>query len=116
MKVYVIEKGLYSDRHIIAVVETEEEAEKISQVLDADYSEWDTKQLNCNRLKFIVTNLYDDSWDVEYHEYEDWFPDITETQIISDGLYCVFANSQDQARKIAQDMKAEELARKAGIV
>lgn len=115
MKVYVLEIGLYSDRHIIGVVETKEEAEKISQVLDADYSEWDTKQLNCNRLKFIVTD-YGDGWDVEYHEYEDLFPDITETQVIYDGLYCVFANSQDQARKIAQDMKAEELARKAGIV
>jgi hypothetical protein len=29
MKVYVIEKGMYSDRHIIGVVETEEEAKKI---------------------------------------------------------------------------------------
>lgn len=114
MKVYVLEQGWYSDRHVIGVVETKEEAEKISKTLDCDYAEFDTKAINTNRLRFIVADYWGE-WEAEYAE--DWrFPECTETTIIYSDCYCVFANSAEQAIKIAQDMKAQEKAREAGIV
>ena len=51
MKVYVIEKGCYSDRHVVGVTETEKEAKAICKVISgkykydkASYTEYDTKQ------------------------------------------------------------------------
>lgn len=121
MKVYVIEKGIYSDRHIIGVVETEEEAKKICEAVsgnykfdDASYTEYDTKQFVTKQLRFMVNNWYGD-WRAEYDDYD--FRSMYKTNTKEcDGLYIIYASTPQQAIKIAQDMKAEEDAKEAGIV
>lgn len=121
MKVYVIEKGIYSDRHIIGIVETEAEAKNVIKAIkcgsyDDDsisYEEYDTHQFADKRFRYNVTD-YAGDWEAEYDEYDLW-DKYKENTCESFGSYIIYANSPDQAIKIAQDMRAEELARKNGL-
>ena len=123
MKVYVIEKGYYSDRHIIGIVETKKEADEICKVLydtnsyDKDsigYSEYDTKQFQTNRLRFHVSYLYDE-WEAEYDDYDIYESYKENTETYEDN-YIIYANSPDQAIKIAQDMRTEKLAKDKRLI
>lgn len=119
MKVYVIEKGCYSDRHIIGVVETEEEAKKICKVYsddydDATYEEYDTKQFTDNRIRFVVVTD-DKTWAVRTDDYDMWSL-YKENSKVYDSEYVIYAYSKEQAVKIVQDMKAVEKAREEGIL
>ena len=121
MKVYVIEKGCYSDRHIIGVVETEEEAKKICKAVSghykidgASYTEYDTKQFTTSLLRYVVSDWYG-VWRAEYDDYD--LRSMYKTNMKEyDGSYIIYASDPEQAIKIAQDMKAEEDAKEAGIV
>ena len=124
MKVYVIEKGWYSDRHIVGVVENESEAKELCKIFnnetrhDSDsvtYSEYDTKQFRNKRLRFIVNDYGIADWQCEYDDYDLYFV-YPENSIVYDGCYVVYAESPQQAIKIAQDMKVMELAKKEGIL
>ena len=114
MKVYVIEVGCYSDRHVIGVVETKEEAEHLCGVIDdSTYAEFDTNQFKDGRLRYIVEYFWDD-WDVRldsYGFYENVYDSIEDYE----GHYVILANSPEQAVKIAQDMRAQKQAMKSGI-
>ena len=121
MKVYVIEKGVYSDRHVIGVTETEDEAKAVVRGLESSdrydsgsvsYTEYDTKKLTDRRLKFLVDGNFD--WRVEYDEWG-LYEDITENTMVYDGYFVIFAGSADVARKIAQDAYAEIKAHRAGV-
>ena len=119
MKVYVIEKGRYSDRHVIGVVESKEEAEQICKAVsghyygeDATYEEYDTTRFQNNRMRFIVYDT--DKWRVEYDDYN-LYENYKENAEYYDGAYIIYANSPDVAIKIAQDMKAEKLAKEKGV-
>lgn len=122
MKVYVIEKGIYSDRHIIGIVETEAEAKNVIKAIkcgsyDDDsisYDEYDTHQFIDKRFRYNVTD-YNGEWEAEYDEYDLW-NNYKENTCEYSGSYIIYANSPSQAIKIAQDMRAEELARKEGII
>lgn len=112
MKVYVIKKGIYSDRHVVGVVETEEEAKKICEVISskkwssdkATYEEYDTKQFQTNRIRFTV-QCFDGEWSVEYDDY-DLYSNYTDNGLVYEDFWVIYANSPEQAIKIAQDMKA----------
>ena len=121
MKVYVIEKGMYSDRHIIGVVETEEEAKKICNVISTnqeedwvEYTEYDTHQFATGRLRYRVYDCGDE-WEAIYDDYDllAMYKDNVEEY---SGSYVIYANSPQQAIKIAQDMKAEKLAKENGVI
>lgn len=122
MKVYVIEKGYYSDRHIIGIVESKEEAKSIVDAIkcgsyDADsisYEEYDTLQFSDKRFRYAVTRYSDSDWEAEFDEYDLWSNYKESIHDYSDH-YIIYANSPNQAIKIAQDMRAEELARKNGL-
>ena len=121
MKVYVIEKGVYSDRHVVAVVETEEEAKIICNGIspypeEVKYTEYDTRQFTTNRLRFHVYEWYNGSneWEAEYDDY-DLFAMYKDNSEEYNGSYVIYANSPQQAIKIAQDMKAEKLAKEKGV-
>lgn len=120
MKVYVIEKGMYSDRHIVGVVESEEEAKKICNVISihpeedwVEYTEYDTHQFVTSRLRYHVYDCCDE-WEAEYDDYNllAMYKDNSEEY---GGSYIIYANSPQQAIKIAQDMKAEKLAKEKGV-
>ena len=123
MKVYVIERGWYSDKYIAGVVETEEEAKQICDVInsgdteyynDARYSCHDTKQFITRKLRWEVEEDYMGEWSASCEEdyyigrpvqnYEDY-----------EDHYIVFADNKEVAIKIAQDIKAEKLAEKNGV-
>ena len=121
MTVYVIQKGNYSDRHIIGVVETEEEAQTICNTLkrmstwDADsiyYEAYDTKRFQTHRMRFLVDR--DLEWFVEYDDYN-LYANYKESSPIYYGYYVVYADSPEQAVKIAQDLDAEETAKREGV-
>lgn len=120
MKVYVIEMGQYSDRHIVDIVETRELAEDICERIGGDrwdratFTEYDTNHFVDRRLRYIVNELCGkwtarfDTWGI-YDFYKD------SAEFLEDE-WVIYANSQEQAIKIAQDMKAEKAAMKEGIV
>ena len=119
MKVYVIEKGWYSDRHIIGVVETEEEAKRVVEAIKngddyydnhTTYVEYDTHQFK-TLLQFKVEYLCGD-WYVEFYDLENLYDKSTE---IYEDNWIILAKDSKQAVKIAQDMRAERLARNKGI-
>lgn len=121
MKVYVIEKGAYSDRHVVGVAETKEEAEKICKAITGkykyekpSYTEYDTKQFQINQIRFQVSYFYNE-WEAEYDDY-DFYEEYRENTEVYEDFYVIYANSPAQAIKIAQDMRAEKLAKKAEII
>lgn len=123
-KVYVIEQGEYSDRHVVGVTETEEEAKTICNAIDGDscrnsgtsYTEYDTKRFSTKKIKYGVDFDEAFEWSAECIEGDSFYDEYTEN--CHDGAwydYIIFANSKEQAIKIAQDMAAEEKAREAGL-
>ena len=114
MKVYVIQKGIYSDRHIVCVVETMDEAISIKQAIinspyddDVTIDEYDTKQFQTKKIRFIANYYSNGFWDIEYDDYNCW-SNYSESTEAFDNTYIVYANSRDQALKIAQDMHAQK--------
>ena len=119
MKVYVLQKGQYSDRHVIGVTDDKRKAKKICNMIDASFSEFDTEQFqvpNCLRYEVWDERMsYTGEWIAEYDEY-DIYDEYKENAIDYDGHYIIYADSPDQAIKIAQDMRAEKLAKEKGIL
>ena len=119
MKVYVIQKGQYSDRTIVGVTETEEEAKEVVHAIDDDawITEYDTKQFKTHLIRFVVEERtwYDGNWYAEYDQY-DLYKEYKESCCAYDNTYVVYAESKDTAIKIAQDIRAQYLAEKEGIV
>ena len=123
MKVYVIERGWYSDKYIAGVVETEEEAKQICDVInssdteyynDARYEEFDTEQFVTRKIRWIVEENYINKWSA-YSENDYFGDEAIENYENYEGNYIVFADSKEVAIKIAQDLKAEKLAEKSGV-
>ena len=123
MKVYVIEKGQYSDRHVVCVVENKKEAKQICDALnasgyayrnDAEWTEYDTASFNTSLMRWLVTNYYSDDWVAEYDDY-DLYSKYTENTCDYEDHYIIYANSPQQAIKIAQDMAAQIRAQEEGI-
>lgn len=123
MIVYVIEKGWYLDRHIVGIVETEDEAQKICDAIkdnswDSDsvrYEEYDTNRFKNTRMRFVVDYEYNGSWHSKYDEYE--WNDVYNNNIESyENHYIIYANHSNEAIKIAQDMRAEKLAKENGLI
>lgn len=119
MKIYVIQKGEYSDRHIIGITETEDLAKKIVEATSdkyykSFYQEFDTDQFKDARHRYIVSN-WTDEWKAEYDDYDIYEYYGNDNKMISEFEFVIFAENQEQAIKIAQDMLAENKAKKAGI-
>lgn len=122
MKVYVIEKGQYSGRYVAAVTDNEEEAKLICEAIadknyedDATYTEFDTEQFRTNLLRFEVSYYTYDEPEVHFCEYWEWNEIKSNTRIHEDE-YVVFARNKEEALKIAQDMRAEGIAKRKGIL
>ena len=114
MKIFVIERGTYSDRHIIGVTDDKKKAEKLCNMLDASFSEFDTEQFSIlNSLRYEVYDpgsSYTGEWIAVYDDYN-IYDNYKENAIDYDGHYIIYADSPQQAIKIAQDMRAEKLAK-----
>lgn len=124
MKVYVIEKGCYSDRYIVGVTDSEETAKIIQKQYDynddTQYTEYDTDQ-----FKVVKPMCYTINYDTKTHIWRG-YPDgyhihnYTKSEYLGkEGViesYAVLANTLDQAKKIAQDMKMMRLAEENDLV
>lgn len=118
MKIYVMQKGQYSDRHVIGVTDNKDKAIKICDMIDANWSEWDTDQFNLpNVMRFTVSNPYNsytNEWLAEFDDY-DIYDEYKDNSVVYDGYYVVYADSPNTAIKIAQDMEAQIKAERAGL-
>lgn len=121
MKVWVIEKGEYSDRYVAGVVASEEQAQIIKETIEkqtaargysihVSISEFDTDQFitSDNRIQFQVELEWDGKW-FATPGFDSWFgEDTTDT-------FLVMARTPEEAIKIAQDRRAKMLAEREGI-
>ena len=119
MKVYVIEQGCYSDRHVVGVVETEQEAKEICENLlngndDAGYEEYDTKRFEMELPRFYVYLCFGE-WNVKYDD-GGIFERYKENTEDYEDHFVIFAKTKEVALKIAQDMRALRLAKEKMVV
>lgn len=124
-KVYVITRGAYSDYHICAVAATKEIAEKLQKIYSEDFwgdaiiEEYDLNETRDDVRVFYDVTFEDDRVSACFNEYGEkesiQFYKGNKSQ--SDRLIvCVRARDEDHAVKIAQDRRAEYLAKKEGVV
>lgn len=118
-KVYIITKGAYSDYHICAVASDKNMAEKLCRAYTnndrhkARIEEYDLNERPEDvRIRYCVEITDDDvevcvdDYDNKEHEFGD----------MGDFTAYVLARDQEHAVKIAQDRRAEYLAKKEGVV
>ncbi len=126
MKVYVVEHGEYSDRHVVAVVDNEEKAKLLVDRLgeEANYTMFDTEDPNLGMLfegyaRYWVIRAINGTttacrvdfslnFDSVVHEKTDH---MGRTAYVTE----VLAPTEEHAVKIANDRFAKYLAQKAGL-
>lgn len=125
MKIYVVTKGTYSDYHIITATLDEERAKKIAELCSDCYEECDVEVYEDGQetIKPIYEVVFDNkTGDVNevYTECSSYgFRHINEVRIspiVKSTYVYVFADSSEEAIKIAAEKRAEHLAKKEGLV
>lgn len=129
MKVYVIEKGYYSDRYIIGVTDSEETAKIIQKQYDenndTDYTEYDTDRFKVIKpmgysvyynTKTSVWDGYPNSYNAHNYTQSKYLGEETNLSNHTTENYAILANSLDQAIKIAQDMQMMRLAEENNLL
>ena len=121
---YVIMKGSYSDRHIVAVTCDQEKANKIKECYsdlwnEADIEEWQESDICFNNYYTINYDAIDNTYSVEKQSPE--FIEYNMNSICEyynrDGFSVnIQAENEDVALKIARDLYAEYKAKNEGIV
>lgn len=120
MKIWIVQKGQYSDRHIIGVTESEELAKKIAKATsdsyyNSFYEEYDTNQFTDKTRHRYTVSYWCNEWSADYDDYGLYEEYGNNNKMFSEDEYVITAENQEQAIKIAQDMLAESKAKKAGI-
>lgn len=121
MKLYAVTSGAYSDYHIITLQADEKKAQKIAEVLEKinydrgidveefESDEWEDDPRPVWLVRSFNGNILDIDATGSTHEG---------TKMIRNAgirLDMVKAKTSEQARKIVQDLLAEEKARKEGL-
>lgn len=122
MLVYVIETGQYSDRHVVGVTDNENKAKEICKAIEGGrlifkgttYTPYDTDQFQTQKLRYTVDFNMDDSPVCEYDDYG-YYDYHTENTLEYPGFFVIYADSPEQAIKIASDMHAEAEAERNGL-
>lgn len=118
MKVYVITKGCYSDYHIVGVSLDKARAEEIANAVSEEpeslykayVEEYDTDAF-VTGFRYHVS--YDrGDWSASIDDYDDH----QSNHAYNDRSFVVYAKDERHAIKIAQDMRAEYLAKEKGVV
>ena len=120
---YVVMKGDYSDRHIIAVTCDEQKAQKIKECYSDGYGsariqEWEESNISFANYYHIEYNKTNDSYEIEKQspEYAYEFNCIHEYYNNNGFEADIQAENKDVALKIARDLYAEYMAKNEGIV
>lgn len=123
MIVYVIETGQYSDRHVVGVTDNEEKAKQICDAINSSrgifkdstiYTVYDTDQFQTQKLRYTVDFSMGDSPVCEYDGYG-FYDYYIEKRLEHPDFFIVYADTPEQAIKIACDMRAEAEAERNGI-
>ena len=114
MKVYVITKGYYSDYHIVGVCldkkKAKEIAEAVSDLYEAYVEEYNTDAFVTGFRHHV--NYVDGIWRAGIDDYDKH----QSNYAYSDKSFIVYAKDKEHAIKIAQDMRAEYLAKQEGVI
>lgn len=120
--VYVIEKGCYSDRHIVAVTADRQRADNLARLFSDDYDSCSVEEYELDEAKtesalYTVRFMEDGTIAVNRGEYE-WHEhgDVADYPL-DDSVMRVWVRASDEehAKKAAQDRRAAYLAQKAGV-
>ena len=123
MIVYVIETGQYSDRHMVGVTDNEDKAKEICKAINdsrlifnnsTTYTPYDTDQFQTQKLRYTVDFNVDDSPVCEYDDYG-FYDHYYENVMEYPGFFIIYADTPEQAIKIACDMRAEAEAERNGL-
>ena len=118
MKVYVITKGCYSDYRIVGVSLDKKRAKEIAKAVDdskeswlyeARVEEYDTDLL-ATCLRYHVSYIQG-RWEAGADDYDEH----QTNYMYNEKSFVVYAKDEEHAIKIAQDMRAEYLAKQKGI-
>ena len=117
MKVYVITKGCYSSYHIVGVCLDKKKAKEIAEAVseeprslyEARVEEYDTDAF-VTGLKYYVSYV-DGIWYAGIDDYDEH----QSNYAYSDKSFIVYAKDKEHAVKIAQDMRAEYIAKESGV-
>lgn len=131
MKIYVVMKGAYSDRHVVTATTDPEKAKKIAEKFSDD---WDDAWIDefedgdfMLRQLWYVSFLGDGTVetvrreDSEYY-YEDAYKgrsihwNKTRTSKVYEVWMYIFADNEEHAVKIATEKRAEFLAQQNGLI
>ena len=132
-KVYVITKGSYSDYHIVAVTLDPVRANKLARLYSDRFSICAVEEYTLNEAKepqvyrvafprgkapYAKLGEYrftfdGEDGDIDPHEYDVKYD--TRDDFEDEFVVYVSAADEDHALKIAQDRRAEYLAREAGV-
>lgn len=128
-KIYVVTKGSYSDYHIITATTDKELANEIAKKFDEEWLETDVEVYEDAEimLKPLYWVEFDGKGDIcavkDESDYEYAYGDVNEYRpyhkrhpSYGGGYVYVTADNADHAVKIANEKRAEFLAKKAGIV
>lgn len=130
MKIYVVMKGAYSDRHVVTATTDPEKAKKISEKFSDDWDdcwidEFEDGDFMLRQL-WYVSFFYDGSVDTVRRENDEYYYEgayndksirwNTRNGIIHDVWMYVFADNEEHAIKIATDKRAEFLAQQNGLI
>ena len=121
MIVYVIEQGIYSDRKVIGVTETEEKAKQICNGLNrysfdssANYSAYDTEQFQTQKIRYTVVFTLDNEPEVSVDRFG-IFDQYDHSVMVYPEFFVIYTDTPEQAVKIAYDMRAEAEAERNGL-
>ncbi len=129
--IYVITRGSYSDYHICAVASTQERAEQLRKMYTDRY---DTANIEEYEIDIPSDEYYNKTptlyWEVILKQDGDliyirtYYDEPNQSVIIQEGRYNwretfiisnIQANTQEEAKKIAYDKRAQYLAEKFGL-
>ena len=129
--IYVITRGSYSDYHICAVASTQERAEQLRKMYTDRY---DTANIEEYEIDIPSDEYYNKTptlyWEVILNQDGDliyirtYYDEPNQSVIIQEGRYNwretfiisnIQANTQEEAKKIAYDKRAQYLAEKFGF-
>ena len=133
-KIYAVTAGAYSDYHIVALCSDRNKADEICEVYNRSYTfgGWgeasvkeyeDGSRVDLNRSVYKVS-IYRDSYEARELIGEDKVESVCEVWSPFNQIYTtngvftfldIYADSKEQAIKIAQDKFAEYKARKEGL-
>lgn len=122
-KVYVITKGCYSDYHICTITADPELAKRLVKIYsddfnDAEIEEYKLNECNKRQLYGVVFDKHGNIVKIKADEYEPQREEGVDTWSESDDdiTFWVYAKNIDYAEKIAQDKRAEYIAKKENVV